>query len=259
MVALRPVDLGRATRAPVPFWWEWPWGGPGGGLRAEDWAWFACLPHGLSAGSPWGTCWPCSCSASPAVYQLLLLGQVCAGLWDTGLGFRRSPSPPRSEAPVCLRGLQLRLVLGLPHPRSIFLFPNVCGVHSERPHHTWRQPPSQGSSFIPAAVWGQVLGDLRGCHLAVLLLSLHPNTQCSCYQKKGKLQIDSQSALVHPWWWRFSCLGRSARARSSRVVLGAESGANSGLSIWLWFPTGHGETESWHLEEHQQHVLAVLR
>ena len=144
-------------------------------------------------------------------------------------------------------------------PQVHILFPNVCGVHSERPHHTWWQPPSQGSSFIPAAVWGQVLGDLRGCHLAVLLLSLHPNTQCSCYQKKGKLQIDSQSALVHPWWRRFSCLGRSARARSSRVVLGAESSANSGLSIRLWFPTGHGETESWHLEQHQQHVLAVLR
>lgn len=56
----------------------------------------------------------------PAICQLLLPGPVCAGLWDIGLGFRRSPSSPRLEAPDCLCGLQLGLVLGLPHPTSNF-------------------------------------------------------------------------------------------------------------------------------------------
>ncbi|XP_070313064.1 synaptonemal complex protein 2-like [Odocoileus virginianus] len=55
----------------------------------------------------------------PAICQLLLPGQVCAGLWDTGLGFRRSPSSP--------------------------------SVHAERPCQTCCQPPFQGASFTPAA------------------------------------------------------------------------------------------------------------
>lgn len=79
-------------------------------------------------------------------------------------------------------------------------------------------------------------GDLRGCHLAVLLLSLHTNTQCSCYQKKGKLQDRLQSVLIHMRVMMLSVVWPLLRARSSRVVLGAGISTNSGLSIHLWFP-----------------------
>ena len=57
----------------------------------------------------------------PAVCQLLLPGLVCAGLWDTGLGFRRLPSSPRSEAPDCLCGLQPGSFSGFLTPRPISL------------------------------------------------------------------------------------------------------------------------------------------
>lgn len=120
--------MARETQVPVPSWREWPQRGSTGRLAGRGLGLPLCTPalHGRLVAGPRAPpealrhVLALQLLRFPAICQLLLPGPVCAGLWDTGLGFRRSPSSPRSEAPDCLCGLQLSLVLGLPHPTSNF-------------------------------------------------------------------------------------------------------------------------------------------
>ena len=175
MVALRPVDLGRATCAPVPFWWEWPQRGVQGeacGQRTGLVGLHACLmarprappearagpaaaplPQQSISSSSWARCVQGSgtqalASAGHLHHRDQRHLSVCMGC-SSG-SFSVFPTPGPYSLPECLRcafWTPASHLMTATFPR-LLLHSHSC-VRSGSGGFTWRSPSGSASQLAP--------------------------------------------------------------------------------------------------------------